>query len=243
MICDIEEKTHQRCLQTMVRSANAEFIELFNCLCFISGSLCLVNRGIHRFSGVSGLTWLRKAWKESTTSITLVCYGDKGIFWGQMSSTRVDRVNYFSFSLCHPLARPKMMHPDKTASMSVCWQPAHRSSPNSLSLYSLLSLASSTSGFTDNMQALVTTGIKFTPQSLPLRLPLPQPSTFCNTNLADNEDNKKREQLSPGRAGETDKSSKVTQSLPYHSLPVVMDATASSNEHQANLSGIITNTR
>ncbi len=98
-------------------------------------------------------------------------------------------------------------------------------------------------------------------------LPPPHPSTFYNTNLADNEDNKKRKQLCSAQADETDKSSKVTKGLPHQSSPIsplrdisnklrsemkeldvmLMDATKlhcrisihrHSNQHQANLPGI-----
>lgn len=60
-------------------------------------------------------------------------------------------------------------------------------------------------------ETLVNTGIKFNPWPLPP----PQPSTFCHTNFADSEDDKKRERLSPARADKTDKASNVTKGLPH----------------------------
>ncbi|KAE8287901.1 hypothetical protein D5F01_LYC13959 [Larimichthys crocea] len=71
-------------------------------------------------------------------------------------------------------------------------------------------------GFTDKMEALVNAGIKFSLRSLTRHLPPPRQSTFCDTNLADNENDKKRQRLSPARADETDKASKVTQSYHLH---------------------------
>lgn len=53
-----------------------------------------------------------------------------------------------------------------------------------------------------------------------LCLPPPKHSIICNTNLADNEDDKKRRQLSPARADETDNASEVTRSLPHQSARI-----------------------
>lgn len=69
------------------------------------------------------------------------------------------------------------------------------------------------------MEVLFNAGISFNPRPLPRRMPPPQPSTFFNTKLADNKDDKKREQLSPSRADETDDTSKVSKSLLHQSPP------------------------
>ena len=67
------------------------------------------------------------------------------------------------------------------------------------------------------MAALLNPDITLIPRSLS-----PQPSTFCNTDLADNEDNKNRERLSAVRAEETDKASEVVKSLSSSGLQVLI---------------------
>lgn len=99
-------------------------------------------------------------------------------------------------------------------------------SSNSSSLPSPLSPASIRFGFTDNMKELVNADIKLSPRAqssaaiepLPKKkssLPPPQLRTFCDMDLVDNEDD--RGEKTAFRAGETDRASKVTKSLPHQS--------------------------
>lgn len=96
-------------------------------------------------------------------------------------------------------------------------------SPNSTSLHSPLLSATPILDSTDKMEVLANTSIKSTLWSLPLCLPSTQPSTLCNISPADNEDDETREQHSPARAEETDKTSKVIKSLSHQSNPPLRD--------------------
>lgn len=94
--------------------------------------------------------------------------------------------------------------------------------PRSSSLLSPLFPVSPLMGFTDKMQALVNTGVTFNPRSMPYCLPPPKLSTFCTTNLADNEDDKRQEQLSPAWVDKTAKYTKVTKRL-LHQSPLIQN--------------------